>query len=300
MTDLKWVPPPLMECEAFRERIRSKLGRLPVKALAPKVSPPSYSLQQFCPPAFNQADMGSCTANAIAGCILTCCGQSFLPSRLFLYTEELLMENPNQPIVDRGADAADGCAVLASIGCCSEVYMPYVVDSSGHASGLGQLPSAEALADAKLHLFPMYANVTGCGPLLDTIRSCVSSDEPVILSMLVFPSFMTQAVAKSGVMPMPSDLELQGQPAGGHAVLVVGFDPNFVHCLNSWGSTWGQNGLFLIPVAYLSLMWQSQPAVMQLLTLLSVRKGYSLDQARADLDEITAKMASLTSKMKTL
>ena len=61
-----WVAPPLMDAAEFRARIQLKLGKLPVKLLPPRVTPASYSLQQYCPAAFNQYDQGSCTANAIA------------------------------------------------------------------------------------------------------------------------------------------------------------------------------------------------------------------------------------------
>lgn len=295
-----WVAPPLMDAAEFRARIQLKLGKLPVKLLPPRVTPASYSLQQYCPAAFNQYDQGSCTANAIAACIMTCRGHSFLPSRAFIYAEEQLMEWPNQPIQDRGADAADGCSVIATIGVCSEIFMPYQVDSSGHVIGFGQPPSAAAYADAKQHIFPMFSNVTGNGPLLDTIKACISQDEPVLLACIVFPSFMTQQVQQSGVMPIPSPQELQSPPAGGHEVLCVGYDANYVHCLNSWSTAWGQNGYFLMPHAYLTLMWQSQPVIMQLLTIMAVQKGYSLDQARTDLDKINAMMAQLTTKLRSL
>src|SRR5438876_11512181 len=57
--------------------------------------PPKVNLTTQCPPIYDQGQLGSCTANAIAGAIqfdqmkqgLT----SFIPSRLFIYYNERVM-----------------------------------------------------------------------------------------------------------------------------------------------------------------------------------------------------------------
>ncbi len=67
----------------------------------------------------------------------------------------------------------------------------------------------------------------------------------------VYESFESQAVAKSGKVPMPKAKEKQ---IGGHAVLAVGYDDASKRFIvrNSWGTGWGLAGYFTIPYAYLT------------------------------------------------
>src|SRR5438874_1097000 len=107
----------LIPYETFIHRLdNDKLLQHPKKALPPisnKDIPLSYSLQSYCPIPYNQGNLGSCTA--ICGLIkmtsdpLT--NASFEPSRLQLYTAELMMEHPGEPLKDVGANAADGCLI---------------------------------------------------------------------------------------------------------------------------------------------------------------------------------------------
>ena len=57
---------------------------------APAVLPASVDLRPQCPPVYDQGQLGSCTANAIAGAIQfdrlkQQLAQVFVPSRLFIY-----------------------------------------------------------------------------------------------------------------------------------------------------------------------------------------------------------------------
>jgi hypothetical protein len=297
----------------FRRLAARKLPRGHVDHTAPV--PSSASLQAYCPPAFNQADEGSCTANAIVHTILICSGEclnggtpSFKPSRQFVYACELELENPDEqtgPLQDLGANAADGYSLLATIGVCSESLMPYVIDSNGHAN-FGPKPTPDAYADAKLHLYPGFTDVTYSGPYLSTLQQCISNNKPVDIACLLFPSF--ENIGADGIMPMPSASELQGQPLGGHETVAVGYDSNHILVLNSWSPGWGKSGFYLMPIAYLTLTWQQQPVVSQLLTLGAIRQTptpppattYSLAQAKLDLARIQALVNALQTNLNTL
>jgi C1A family cysteine protease len=67
----------------------------------------------------------------------------------------------------------------------------------------------------------------------------------------VYDSFQSDAVASSGHVPMPGPDE---QVIGGHAVLCLGYDNASQTFLlqNSWGTSWGMQGFFTMPYAYLS------------------------------------------------
>ena len=86
---------------------------------------------------------------------------------------------------------------------------------------------------------------------LDQMRGCLAAGDPFIFGFTVYASFETEAVAKSGVAPMPQPGE---QVLGGHAVLAVGYDDSAqtFTVRNSWGTGWGQAGYFTLPYAYLT------------------------------------------------
>src|SRR5277367_5710845 len=85
--------------------------------------PVSTDLRAECPTVYDQGELGSCTANAIAGAIefdqrkqkLT---NPFTPSRLFIYYNERALEGTISS--DSGAMIRDGIKAVASQGTCPE------------------------------------------------------------------------------------------------------------------------------------------------------------------------------------
>lgn len=235
--------------------------------------PESISLQEYVKNIYAQGNLGACTANAICSLIKMTQDtkdSKYEPSRLFLYTMELMKENPGKSITDLGANAMDGCLIAGTIGVCSESKMPYQLDAKLNVIGFGKKPSRGAMDDAKLHIFPKFKDVTENGPLLATIQKCLSDGYPVLLAFILFKSFVSADVEKSGIMSMPGLDELAGKPMGGHEVLVVGYEPGYLIVLNSWGQTWGQGGFFKMPWDYLTLTYQGSLVVEQILTMRSV------------------------------
>jgi C1A family cysteine protease len=70
------------------------------------------------------------------------------------------------------------------------------------------------------------------------------------MAIMVYSSFMTNTVAKNGIVPMPNtQTETQ---EGGHCVCIVGYNDatQMFKCANSWGTSWGINGYFFLPYNY--------------------------------------------------
>ena len=68
---------------------------------------------------------------------------------------------------------------------------------------------------------------------------------------MVYESFMTQNVAKTGIVPMP-DLKKE-KLQGGHCMNIIGYDDTkqlFI-CANSWGKNWGNAGFCYMPYMYI-------------------------------------------------
>src|SRR5437764_12038510 len=70
----------------------------PPPAISPAL-PPKVDLRPQCPPPHDQGQLGSCTANAIAGALQFLEGKEgspspVMPSRLFIYYNERALEGP--------------------------------------------------------------------------------------------------------------------------------------------------------------------------------------------------------------
>jgi len=216
--------------------------------------PSSADLRPNCPPVYDQGQLGSCTANAIAGAIefeqKKQALPEFTPSRLFIYYNERVIEH--DPQVDNGAQIRDGIKSVAKQGVCPEASWPYS-DQNTDPNPCPQCPYAKkppasCYTQGKSHTVKLYQRLT---PLLATLKGCLASGYPFVFGFTVYASFESQQVAQTGIVPMPAPGE---GVVGGHAVMAVGYDDSKQQFIvrNSWGAGWGLQGYFMIPYAYLT------------------------------------------------
>jgi C1A family cysteine protease len=206
--------------------------------------PPKADLRKHCPPVYDQGQLGSCTANAIAAAVdferMKQHLRPIKPSRLFIYYNERVMEHSVGS--DSGAQIRDGIKAVAKQGACAESLWPYAV------AKFRDKPPSPAFKQAKLDRAVQYASITQA---LSQLKSCLASGYPFVFGFSVYESFESPAVAKSGDAPMPSPSEAA---LGGHAVMAVGYDDSLQRFIvrNSWGPGWGKKGYFTMPYAYLT------------------------------------------------
>jgi C1A family cysteine protease len=207
--------------------------------------PPVVDLRKKFPTPYDQGQLGSCTGNAIAGAIQferrkQAFKPDFIPSRLFIYYNERVIEGTTGS--DNGAQIRDGIKSVAKQGVCPESIWPYNI------SKFANKPPAAAYTEASKHKATSYSRLVQTA---DQLKGCLASGFPFVFGFTVYESFESSAVAKSGVVPMPSASE---KVLGGHAVLAVGYDESKQRFLvrNSWGKGWGQKGYFTMPYAYLT------------------------------------------------
>jgi C1A family cysteine protease len=221
---------------------RDKTYQAPARMVA--ALPSSVDLRPGCPAVYDQGDLGSCTANAIAGALQfdqIKQGQVdlFAPSRLFIYYNERAIENTVDE--DSGAMIRDGIKSVSNQGAPRETLWPYNI------AAFKTKPSKAAYADAAKHRALLYQRVT---QTLQQLKGCLASGYPFVFGFSVYESFESNAVAKSGKVPMPTKDEKQ---LGGHAVLAVGYNDAQKRFIvrNSWGPTWALAGYFTMPYDYL-------------------------------------------------
>jgi C1A family cysteine protease len=207
--------------------------------------PPSVDLRVQCPrQIYDQGQLGSCTANAIAAALefdllkqgLT----DFMPSRLFIYYNERVIEGTVKS--DSGAMIRDGIKTVAKQGVCTEELWKYDI------AEFAVKPPARCYQAAVKNRVLSYQRVPQS---LTSIKGCLAHGYPVVFGFQVYESFESQHVAKTGVVPLPATTE---ELLGGHAVLAVGYDDASARFLvrNSWGPEWGQGGYFTMPYPYLT------------------------------------------------
>jgi C1A family cysteine protease len=212
--------------------------------------PSRINLTRSCPPIYDQGEIGSCTANAIGGTIQfdqmkqTLRG-SFMPSRLFIYYNERVMENTANE--DSGAMIRDGIKSVAKQGVCPEKMWPYDPSPFPPNPQLTRKPAATCYKHALKHTAVRYQRVPRN---LSQMKGCLASGYPFVAGFTVYESFESEKVARTGAMQMPGNRE---QVLGGHAVMAVGYDDKEgrFRMRNSWGKAWGMKGYFTMPYAYL-------------------------------------------------
>ncbi|GJG88797.1 peptidase C1 [Gemmatimonadetes bacterium T265] len=209
--------------------------------------PASVDLRPKCPPVYNPGELGSCTANAIAGAVefdqmkeSAKYPTPFVPSRLFIYYNERTIEGTVGQ--DSGAQLRDGIKSVASVGVCPEATdWPYDITKFTDA------PPAQAFADASQYKVTSYLRLIQD---LNTIKGCLASGYPFVFGFTAYDSIYQPNAARTGQIPMPTT---QDSVVGGHAVMAVGYDDasRAFTIRNSWGTEWGAGGYGFLPYSYL-------------------------------------------------
>ena len=220
--------------------------------------PPKVDLRPKCPPVYDQGQIGSCTANAIAGAVefeRRKAGQkpAFTPSRLFIYYNERAIEGDTGN--DAGAAIRNGIKSVNKQGVCTEKLWTY--DDTPATTDGGPWPAGakpaqkppKACYDAALHYQAIqYQRVM---PMLSQMKGCLAEGNPFVFGFTVYASLYDGNGAPRKAVPMPTATD---KLLGGHAVLAVGYDDAAQQFIvrNSWGPHNQDKGYFYMPYSYLT------------------------------------------------
>jgi len=210
-----------------------------------KAAKSTVDLRKQCSIVEDQGQLGSCTAQALAGNL------EFLDnridkeyadvSRLFIYYNERVLIATED--YDSGASLRDGIKTLKNDGACIEKLWPYVI------AKFDQKPPQKCYTEAKSHCIVSYYRIRNLPEML----TCLTDGYPFVFGFTVYESFETQDVARTGIVHMPGKDE---KSLGGHAVMAVGYSQKSERFIvrNSWGENWGKKGYFTMPFEYLETL----------------------------------------------
>jgi len=211
--------------------------------------PRHIDLRSGCPRVQNQGSIGTCTAHALAAAFAY---EQWLqkmrvitPSRLFIYYNERVLTH------QRGLNCVvrlrDAIKAVAKRGVCPESLWRYSEDPEV----LRKKPPRETFQRAVAHKIVEYHRIPigslKSGVLLRHLKQCLASGHPFLFGFMLYESFESKEVKRTGIMPIPD--KRREQPLGGHAVVGVGYDDRRKAVLvrNSWGPDWGIGGYFWMP-----------------------------------------------------
>lgn len=238
--------------------VKTKFKKV-AKFAAPVELPASIDLRSELGPVFDQGQLGSCTANALASAWnfleiqdrknKVAAGEVFdmskfvSASRLFIYYQERSMEGTIDQ--DSGAELSDGAQAMKVVGACDETVWPYA------PAKFNITPSNEAYQEANKHQISDFAALSQD---IESLKQCLAQGLPFVFGFQVYESFEDQAWWNStnALMPMPNvDSE---QLLGGHAQIAVGYDDEkqAVLVMNSWGTSFCMGGFYWMPYALIS------------------------------------------------
>ncbi|MGZ4036009.1 MAG: C1 family peptidase [Bacteroidia bacterium] len=208
--------------------------------------PSSVDLRKLCPPVYDQGQLGSCTANSIAGAIqfeqMKQKKKSFTPSRLFIYYNERSIEHTINE--DNGAQIRDGIKSVNKLGVCAETLWPY---DDGKKQFMVK-PTPKCYQSALDNQVVSYQRLVQS---LVQMKGCLASGYPFVFGFTVYDNIYSDVVTKTGKLDLPGPKDAM---EGGHAVMCVGYDDKEQRFIirNSWGADWAMKGYFTMPYSYVT------------------------------------------------
>lgn len=232
--------------------------------------PSAYNIwtQDFARPVstlvLDQGAYGSCTANALAYAWLLFMNKNNtgrvpiqLPSRMFWYAEARIHMNAQNghnsaKLQDTGCYVTDIAWVPETLGSLPEIEYPYIEKNLNSIPNLLVSPCDKAItnklnADAlNPFTFSINASITA-----ENMMAILASNKCILLGILLYSSFMTPTVLKTGKIPLPNTRT--EALLGGHCICLTGYNSitQLFSFKNSWGSFVGAQGTFFIPFAYI-------------------------------------------------
>jgi C1A family cysteine protease len=218
--------------------IKTKAG---TTTISKTESMPSFAVTNL-PNIIDQGQIGDCVANAFYYTVMSQTKNTINLSRLYVYANCRCIDYT--PLNrDDGTTIRTACNSILNYGVCLESVYPY-------NSNFKILPPLNTYQNAKRFKTFSYQFVNQD---LVSLKSALTNFKvPIVFGIMVYSSFMSSNVYKTGIVPMPNTKT--EKLLGGHCICMVGYDDSkqLFTCANSWGATWGDKGYFYLPYSYIT------------------------------------------------
>lgn len=190
-------------------------------------------------PVRDQGQEGSCVGHAtteLREALRVAAGASFVRySPAFTYYLARLAEGT--PSEDSGCTPRDALDSMLHRGVCPEQNDPYVPGQFATA------PTQDQYNDARFWRIGSYHALDLTN--LASAQQCLAAGYPISITIPAgSPQF--QEVGSNGEIVDSTALADRNWD---HETLLCGYDPNWLICMNSWGTGWGNQGYFYLPVS---------------------------------------------------
>lgn len=207
--------------------------------------PQQVDMTSQCPSVYDQLTLGSCTAHA--GCGMAQFLQkklglwSYLASRLFVYWNSRKYFDETE--IDAGATLRNTMKAIVNLGLPPENLWWY------NTAKFAVKPNQSVYKAGLKHRGQQYLRIDNTN--LNALLRCLADGYPFIFGISAYESLLSDEVATTGEVPMPSKTETL---VGGHALMAVGYDltKRVFLVRNSWGPNWGKKGYCTLPMDYMT------------------------------------------------
>jgi C1A family cysteine protease len=196
--------------------------------------PDKFSLSsRFSLTPLDQGSLGSCVANSFAAIIKSL--HNIMPSRLYYYFNARVASGTS-PTNDSGLYLLQAYPIFKSFGIVPESNWKYIT------TNFSKMPPYSLTYKVANTVIP--CTISSVAQNDAAIKAALYSNNFIIFGLYVYSSFMTNAVASTGIIPMPNTQTESLQ--GGHCIHIVGWTtynntPYYI-IQNSWSTGWGNNG----------------------------------------------------------
>lgn len=185
----------------------------------------------------NQGQVNSCAAHAVSS-ILEWFNQRETGEYRELSTDFIYgMQGVKLGRMDSGMYLRDVCKIVKEYGDCLKQTISTNTEMPECAENLAKLLTDEVLSEGAICKVKLYAK---CDTDND-IKVAILNNGGVLASV----KWYNKHKFKDGVINFDTS-----SGNGYHAVMVYGFCEKGWKCINSWGTTWGDKGKFILPYKY--------------------------------------------------
>lgn len=197
----------------------------------------SIDLRKYTSPRHNQRKTGTCVAQSVIKALEIKRRMAGKPhvdlSVLHLYFLCRQLMKPPQTNMDKGTHIYLAAHCLRKFGVCQDSLWPF------DESKIYLNPGWKPLSSGAAHKIDACYRIKSRGTdRVDSVIAALLDGNPIVYATAVGSNWTSYR--KGQVLQLPDKI------SGWHATVIIGWTGTHFICENSWGTSWGDNGFYLI------------------------------------------------------